>query len=411
MPVKFGNDSIASVKYGADTVEKAYKGASLVYGAKQYQDVLGESPSYQQIVPASAKNKAMLNMVGGASVVKGTEIVHADVQNVISMGTNMLADDALPEYNAAGLVYKPKSGTEWEIKGTPTAASYYPYSYTELMVLEPGTYTISIETNIPNVIYQTVVSEDGATGWSSSKIALNASSSYPTKTVTTTRKWYAYHRPTVQSAYGVPIDGYVKVKLEKGASPTPYTHYFKETYTLPYLPQDSWGIGNIYNERNFESGKRVQRVFRLTSADIIGCTDNGEGRFWIRLNKQIGENGNGICSTLTYERYANTNMRFGGTNTTPSDVLYLKNSNLVGVQALKDYVDSIELYLILAEPIETDLDASPITLTVEEGGTVTFENTPKLEVPNQTVYKVPLDALEAQISALYLNDVKEIENL
>lgn len=127
-----------------------------------------------------------------------------------------------------GITFETDNASIYRIFGTAEQVNCYgSYGEVDTLYLEPGTYTLSMTSGLPDHVYfQIIASKNGSTGWSSSLIGLNVLTNYETKTVTLTESCYAKWRPSIQGAtIGDTFDFTMKCMLEKGSTAHPYEPY------------------------------------------------------------------------------------------------------------------------------------------------------------------------------------------
>ena len=485
MPVHLGDKSITGMALGDKQAEKVYHGASLVLGGAEYQNVLGESPTYEQSVPTTLYNKAKLCMVGGNSM-KWNQLTNKYNETRTIAGVTVTLNengsinvhgtyDGTNAYNqlilATKTTYK-RDGTKYLFLASKDVGFAFGLNgYTP--VTNNGEYFFFSDTagtdwsGCAIIRCQNAgdkIDIDNVFIWSFDLTQIFGSGNEPTSIIDSRIEWlkqYASEHPQYDKGSiihadcqsvvsscknlcsgfnkahhsdnirytdteviykgGTYIDTYWRMKLaEPLVAGTTISVSFKvRGATNP--------IGDLCFARNSYKGSVLRRMSFNRNGTYSFTVTIPDGDDLIELDQDDG----GKIRSDTDVTFYDWQIEKSSTTTpyTPyrepiayqlpyieqdswgiGDVYNERNfKEGKRVQRVAKNADG-ELY-VLDTPIETPLAQPPITLSVEEGGTVTFENTPKLEIPNETVYKVPLDTLEAQITVLYNNDVKEISNL
>lgn len=370
---------------------------------RKFITMLGLSPAYKQPVPDKVLGDADLNMVGGHSEAINGEVVHAECQSVTVTGKNLFDMDK---------IFRDAATDQYPL--TIDADGYYILQNRALYNrYNSSAGGLPVSTN-PNMVY-TISCVGCGSNSSSTTVALSLYAMYEDDTSETlvvvrangnVPKYYAGTTdPTKNVKYFFASYGNsqrLKIKdilIEQHAAATAYTPYHDPiTYQLPYIEQDSWGIGDVHNERNFKDGKRIKRVARIDLGSLNWEWGASWGRPIAKLSEHTFFNGYTIvpsglmCAEMTICSYAKqVNRGLYGWNNGGTHTIYARDNAVKSADDIPDFVDSVRgiyLYYVVDTPIETSLDQPPIHLSVSDGDTVTFNNAAQFDVPNETIYKV-----------------------
>lgn len=160
-----------------------------------------------------------------------------------------------------------------------------------------------------------------------------------------------------------------------------------------YFPNGMKSSGSVYDELDLENGKAIQRV-DLLNLNTKSWTYSSD--FWrssvsenISIPTSIGNKPNLIGDTLEAKSWNDTiNSR---TNINQHIIAY-NNSTYLVINGSTTNAPQGLLYYELATPIETPIEQTDLeylrTLQVESGGTITFLNEEKLQVPNKETFLI-----------------------
>lgn len=177
------------------------------------------------------------------------------------------------------------------------------------------------------------------------------------------------------------------------------------------LPGYGWSAGSVANaiERTESGWKYVQKV---GSVDLgsLNWTRDDRNQNVRTINKSDVKNPSdnaikidAICVDYEITSWSNLSI-------TEANCIACSSKSFIGVvddfirnssdmKEIKEHLSGVILYYELAEPIITDITEAMASaldaITVEAGGTLTFENTAKLPVPNIVEYAVKLSEVGA----------------
>lgn len=199
--------------------------------------------------------------------------------------------------------------------------------------------------------------------------------------------------------------------ISKGI-PTSYKPY-KQSITVPIptpvtqLTGYGWGINDdVKNYVDFETKKYVQMVGKFVFNGSSGQNIAFDGsRFSIKVadSKTVTVRTEAICDRFSYEAVGSDDMgMFHGADNS----MYFYNFSCVNAALFRDWleVNPTTVYYQLETPIITDLSHLDLSafecIGVEEGGTITFENPNKLDVPSKVRY---LTKAEKPVTSVKIN--------
>ena len=196
-----------------------------------------------------------------------------------------------------------------------------------------------------------------------------------------------------------------------------FTPYKKPTtYTIPAavrnLPGYGWSAGSVYNgiERTENGWQYVQRVDRIDMTDISYSRTLITNNYWfycslsnlMSLPKFVGFCINakyGLSKRNVYFAYTDKSYFIGNNQQAP--VIYIRDDSYTDADTFKTAMQGVILYYELAEPVITDITDLmmdfPKNFEVEAGGTITFNNTVELPVPNTVKYLRALAEVEVSV--------------
>lgn len=199
------------------------------------------------------------------------------------------------------------------------------------------------------------------------------------------------------------------IQIELGSTATAYSPYHEpNTYHIPAsvrnLPGYGWSAGDVYNsiERTETGWKYVQRVGSVNLGTLSFVYSSDNYFYYTSVNGRKPGATKLICSKFETEvggwtAQATKDIIWG--NPTNNSIYIRTTTTYDNVSAFQTAMSGVMLYYELANPIITDItdlmDGVLDAITVEAGGTLTFENAAKLDVPNTIEYAVKLSEVGA----------------
>lgn len=355
--------------------------------------ITDDSVAYVKDVPDNVAPNAVLTKIGGMTYKDGNALKHAKVTEIESVGVNVLPNGyrTSTPTSRGGVTFVENSDGYITLNGTATNSTYFSLNNASLIVGQ--TYTAKIF---------------GATSGVSAYVE-NATGEY----VYFDESQKSLEAKTDLASVVLLVDAGTVLNnvtiypiINRGTIAMPHTPYHSETIPIPEAVQDldgyGWGINeSVYNYIDWEKKQFVKRV---------GCVDMGT-LTWYYTNpfgtgvtcfrtpsiadaKLVGATDvpNLLCDL--YPSITANKMSSGSEGITSLDVLngiFVCDSNYTDAATFKSAMSGVILYYELAEPVITDIsDLLPADnlISVEGGGTITFENEYKYAVPSDVTYQL-----------------------
>ena len=193
---------------------------------------------------------------------------------------------------------------------------------------------------------------------------------------------------------GVTYDATGNIWLTKGDVDLPFTPYTEHTLAIPetLLNKEWYGIGipntDIYNVADLVNSKGDIKAKKV-DLGTLNWTFNGEDIFYITLSdKKLGIP-NILCS-----KYPNANVHFDRmpnntiTGNASNQLVYVKTTDYTDAATFKSAMSGVMLVYELATPTTEDIPEIDNFISVEGGGTLTFENEYGYDVPSEVIYQL-----------------------
>lgn len=213
------------------------------------------------------------------------------------------------------------------------------------------------------------------------------------------------------------VSGTIYPMCNPGTTAKPYTPYVEHTLPIPEAVQalDGWGQGilgtDCYNFLDWRPEEGVTEWHRMTSRVVLSGDENWEIYntdypyvFSVTLDvSAVGEVGRTMEICTHYPSYKNNlentdfGFRFQNTGVKKTNRIFISDVSYSGdVEAFKAYLASeyangnpVIIEYLMYEPEVTDIsDLLPADnlISVEGGGTLTFENEHGYDMPNTVTY-------------------------
>lgn len=202
------------------------------------------------------------------------------------------------------------------------------------------------------------------------------------------------------------------IQIEKSPTATAYAPYHSNVYQIPEaikaLPGYGWSAGTAKNYVDYENKRYVQCVDSVdlgtltwTAGESVSFkTHHLAGQ---KLTKSYSIAPNFICpkySTKTQnESWGKTSITGISATSNVNGYIYVNDTSYTDATAFKQAMQGVMLYYELETPIVTDIsslipDDFLRNLTVEAGGSITFQNS------NDDSYRIPVPSEEEYIVKL-----------
>lgn len=202
------------------------------------------------------------------------------------------------------------------------------------------------------------------------------------------------------------------IQIEKSPTATAYAPYHSNVYQIPEaikaLPGYGWSAGTAKNYVDYENKRYVQCVDSVdlgtltwTAGESVSFkTHHLAGQ---KLTKSYSIAPNFICpkySTKTQnESWGKTSITGISATSNVNGYIYVNDTSYADAAAFKQAMQGVMLYYELETPIVTDIsslipDDFLRNLTVEAGGSITFQNS------NDDSYRIPVPSEEEYIVKL-----------
>ena len=345
--------------------------------------------AYQKTVPTGAKLMSVKSIGGHSEVIDG-EIVSAGVTEVVEQGRNLFD---VEKCAALGLYYGFEIDTNKTLqialkdgKTCPTNVSF------GIVYVHGNTMANWLITS--NGVRETITNSRDMTDSTQIMVAC-----------------YPGNKETMQSiadAFDIMlVDG-----IYKSDTMPAYAPYHSNVYPIPEtiraLPGYGWSAGTAKNYVDYENKRYVQCV---DSVDLGTMPwEKGESVSFKthhlaeqKLTKSYGIAPNFICprySTKTQnESWGKTSITGISATSNVNGYIYVNDTSYADAAAFKQAMQGVMLYYELESPIVTDIsslipDDFLRNLTVEAGGSITFQNS------NGDSYRIPIPSEEEYIVKL-----------
>lgn len=319
--------------------------------------VTDSSVAYQKDVPQNAVGAVEIQKIGGMTYKDGNTLKSAKVTEVKSVGANLFNPAELNLYENSLL----RSG-------------YIP-------IVPNGKYTISIGSSFFTVV----------NFYDANKAILAQEFAVKSGTVLSAPNDAYFLLFIVDAEYGTEYKN--DIMLNKGSTALPYAPYVKHTLPIPEAVRPANGINeNVYDYIEWAEEGSVKQGVQCGVVDL-GTLDwaysNADVFFYVPFPQFRNNSINAITSIgylpvmyfsqlkdKTFEKDANGNI-------------YLKDSAYTDAATFKAAMSGVMLVYELAEPIITDISdliTSDNLLSIQGGGTQTFENEHRYAVPSTVEY-------------------------
>lgn len=358
--------------------------------------------AYQKTVPTGAKLMSVKSIGGHSEVIDG-EIVSAGVTEVVEQGKNLF-DYTDKIYHGAN-ISKVENGVIYT-KGLTTTVLNIP-----TIVGNKYTLSFKVKSNTAN---------QGGLRWSL-QTGKNTSYAHDSSLIKSEVGYVANteYQGTVNftattdfvSLCGL-ATAFYDVQLEESDAATDYSPFYQTEYpiheAIKALPGYGWSAGTARNYVDYENKRYVQCVDSVdlgtltwTAGESVSFkTHHLAGQ---KLTKSYSIAPNFMClkyPTKTQDNLWNKPNVTGITADANTDgYIYVNDAFYPDVTAFKQAMSGVILYYELANPIITDIstlidDDFLRNLTVEAGGSITFQNS------NGDSYRIPVPSEEEYIVKL-----------
>lgn len=360
--------------------------------------------AYAKTVPTGAKLMSVKSIGGHSEVIDG-EIVSAGTESVVEQGKNLF-DYTDKIYHGAN-VSKIENGVIYTKQLLTTVLN--------IPTVVGSKYTLSFKVKSSGA-------NQGGLRWSLQK-GKNTSYAHDSSLIKS-EVGYAANAEYQAVATFVATTDFVSlctimlmvydVQLENGDIATDYSPYYQTGYPIPdaikALPGYGWSAGTARNYVDYENKRYVQCV---SSVDLgaLNWVAGSTGKVNFQTSQVIGQKltksysiaPNFMClkySTKTQDELWGKPNVIGITAAANVDgFVYVNDTSYTDVTAFKQAMQGVMLYYELESPIVTDIsslipDDFLRNLTVEAGGSITFQNS------NGDSYRIPIPSEEEYIVKL-----------
>lgn len=353
-------------------------------------EVVDTQEAYSKSVPSNVYDKALLNKLGGKSVVVKSKNLYDGKNN--TYGENIVAN-----------------GVE---------ASSSANSHTDYIEVEPNTnYVVSFNSNISSNSITRYHTYNTNKDWIEQSGYLSINEKGRVFVSFTTPPNAKYCRFTFKGKSISDSTLSTDIMLEKATTPTEYEEYF-EAYiksvsvdsiitkkengevisTKPissniskYFPNGMKSAGSVYDEVDLVRGVAIKRIEEVDLGSLKWS--GGVSQNYIFYSTDIVGKTNGaplLSAIFTDCGYISTTIMKDNEAQLRTNLIYIKNTSFDTAQMFKQAMNGVMLYYEVATPTETPLTQEDWeylqALQVEANGTITFENAEMLSVPNEESY-------------------------
>lgn len=389
---------IANVKLTDKELQRRVNALYSIGQGITHQFETDSGTAYAKTVPTGAKLMSVKSIGGHSEVIDG-EIVSAGTEEIVEQGRNL--------WNEVWGVGSINSSSGNDEGGT---ASIYSKNYIPIIPNSTYIFVYAGSASFENVKTRFYDHSKNYIGYNDN----NGQTVYPNRAFITPSNAF-YVRFTLPPDYGNVYK--TDIALIAGSSGA-YTPYHRNVYPIPEairnLPGYGWSAGTARNYVDYENKRYVQCVssvdlgtvnWAINSASIVGEHFYGfiDSAKFKRLGAFTTTVHNILCSKyVTVARnssvFVDKTITLDGDSTAVSQI-QVKDTAYTDAAAFKQAMQGVMLYYELETPIVTDIsslipDDFLRNLTVEAGGSITFQNSNgdsyRILVPSEEEYIVKL---------------------
>lgn len=408
--------SAGMVKPDGKTILVEDDGTVSSVGGFDSTPIVSESVDYIKIIPDRVNDYCLLEKVGGMSIRNADTLIDAKVNEIESVGKNLLPLYADGKINKNGVIVKTFSDGKVVIDGTCTSAygstiengvakGSSVNNNTKKILLKGGvTYTLSKKVISGSTTYETAILQFRNDSNTETLISLYNRSEFVTytpkqDTLTIPRIYIGGGNATYDN-YTV----YLMITADGTTAEDNYSKYLKSTKTIPssaIAKCADYGIGindDCYNYIEYSNGKWMYHQ-RLKSVDMGSLTwyasGSGVGRFYSSFTDGVKSTNNLLCSAYPFTGKSLEYVAGEITTGTDSDGVrfrvFVLDTKYSDASSFKAAMSGEKLYYELETEIVTDITTDMEDfggIEVEAGGTITFKGNADYEVavPNREVF-------------------------